>query len=82
MKGKLHSKYSNEQLVRNKQSLSVNVEDETDNEILEQPVASYLQPPKEIEVQITDEVVEAEIHGLMMQEDFVPFCFEAFQFIK
>ena len=24
----------------------------------------------------------AEIHDLMMQEDSVPFCFEAFQFIR
>ena len=26
--------------------------------------------------------MEVEIHDLMMQEDSVPFCFEAFQFIK
>ena len=99
MKGKLHSKYSNEQLVRNQQSLSFNVEDETDSEILEQVVneksspettdkiisdtkpslAPYLQPPNGMEGQITDGGVEAEIHDLMMQEDFVPFCFKAFQ---
>ena len=77
-KGRLHSKSSNEQPITNQQSLSVNVEDETDNKILEQPVASDLQPPNEIEGQITDEVVEDEIHDLMMQEDSIPFCFEAF----
>lgn len=41
-----------------------------------------LQPPNTIEGQIIDEGVAAEIHDLMMQEDSVPFCFEAFQFIK
>ena len=82
MKGKFHSKSSNDQPIRNQQSLSVNVDDETDNENLEQPIASDLQPPNEIEGQITDEVVEDEIHDLMMQEDSVPFCFEAFHFIK
>ena len=35
-----------------------------------------------MEGQITDEGVEVEIHNLMMQEDSVPFCFKAFQFIK
>ena len=44
----------------------------------EQPIASDLQPPNTIEGHITDEGVEAEIHDLMMQEDSVPFCFEAF----
>ena len=41
-----------------------------------------MQPPNEIEGQITDEGVEDEIHDLMMQEDSIPFCFEAFQFIR
>ena len=102
LKGKLHSKSSNEQPVGNQQSLSFNVEDETDSEILEQVVneksspgttdeiilhtkfslAPDLQPPNAIEGRITDEGVEAEIHDLMMQEDSVPFCFEAFQFIR
>ena len=68
LKGRLHSK-------------SFNVEDETDNKILEQPVASDLQPPNEIEGQIIDEGVAAEIPDLMMQEDSIPFCFQAFQFI-
>ena len=36
----------------------------------------------EDEGQITDEGVATEIHDLMMQEDSVPFCFEAFQFIR
>lgn len=36
----------------------------------------------EDEGQITDEGVVAEIHDLIMQEDFVTFCFEAFQFIR
>ena len=31
---------------------------------------------------VEDEGVVAEIHDLMMQEDYVPFCFEAFQFIR
>ena len=52
LKGRLHSK-------------SFNVEDETDNKILEQPVASDLQPPNELEGKITDEVVVDEIHDLM-----------------
>lgn len=82
LKGRLHSKSSNEQSIPNQQSLSVNVEDETDNKILEQPVASDLQPPNEIEGKITDEAVEDEIHDLMMQEDSIPFCFETFQFIR
>jgi len=69
LKGRLHSK-------------SFNVEDETDNKMLEQPVASDLQPPNEIEGQITDEGIAAEIHDVMMQEDSIPFCFEAFQFIR
>lgn len=63
-------------------SKSFNVEDETDNKILEQPVASDLQSPNEIVGQIIDEGVAAEIHDLMMQEDSIPFCFEAFQFIR
>ena len=78
----MHSKSSNEQPIRNQQSLSVDVEDETDNEILEQLVASDLQPSNAIEGQITDEGVVAEIYELMMQENSVPFCFEAFQFLK
>jgi len=82
LKGRLHSKSSNERPITNQQSLSVNVEDETDNKILEQPVASGLQPPNEIEGQITDEAVEDEIHDVMMQEDSIPFCFETFQFIR
>ena len=82
LKGRLHSKSSNEQPITIQQSLSVNVEDETDNKILEQPVASDLQPPNELEGQITDEGMAAEIHDLMMQEDSMPFCFEAFQFIR
>ena len=45
-------------------------------------LAPDLQPPNAMEGLITDEGVEAEIHNLLMQEDFVPFCFEAFQFIK
>ena len=45
-------------------------------------LAPDLQPPNGIEGQIADESVEDEIHDLMMQEDFVPFCFEAFQFIR
>ena len=49
LKGRLHNKSSNEQPITNQQSLSVNVEDERDNKILEQPVASDLQPPNEIE---------------------------------
>ena len=71
----MHSKSLNEQLVRNQQPLSFNVEDEIDNEILEQP-------PNEIEGQIIDEGVEDEIHDLMMQENSIPFCFEAFHFIR
>ena len=102
LKGKLHSKSSNEQLVGSQQFLSFNVEDETDSEIFEQVVnekpspemideiildtkpslAPDLQPPNTIEDQIIDEGVEAGIHDLMMQEDFVPFCFEEFQFIR
>jgi len=82
LKDRLHSKSSNEQPITNQQSLSVNVEDETDNKILGQPAASDLQPPNETEGQITDEVVEDEIHDLMMQEDSIPFCFETFQFIR
>ena len=45
-------------------------------------LAPYLQPPNGNEGQIADESMEAKIHDLMMQEDSVPFCFEAFQFIK
>ena len=100
--GKLHSKSSNEKLVGNQQSLSFNVEDETDGEILEQVInkksppemideiildikpslALDLQPRNTVEGQITDEGVAAEINDLMMQEDFVPFYFEAFHFIR
>lgn len=40
-----------------------------------------LQPPNTIQGQITDEGEAAEIHDLMMQEDSVPLCYEAFQFI-
>lgn len=45
-------------------------------------LAPDLQPPNTIEDQIVDEGMEAEIHDLMMKEDYVPFCFEAFQFIR
>ena len=55
LKGRLHSKSSNEQPITNQQSISVNVEDETDDKILEQPVTSDLQPPNEIVGQIIDE---------------------------
>ncbi len=98
MRGKLHSKYSNEKLVGNQQSLSFNVEDETDGEIFEQVVNKKsspemideiildiepdLQPPNTIQGQITDEGEAAEIHYLMMQEDSIPLCYEAFQFIR
>jgi len=61
LKGRLHSTSSNEKPITNQQSLSFNVEDES---------------------QIIDEVVEDEIHDVMMQEDSIPFCFEAFQFIR
>ena len=81
LNGRLHSKSSNEQPITNQQSLSVNVQDETSNQILGKPVASDLQPPNEIEGHIIDEGVEDEIHDLM-QEDSIPFCFEAFQFIR
>ena len=90
----MHSKSSNEQLVGSQPSLSFNVEYETDSEILEQVVIDEiildtkpsltldLQPPNVIEDQIVDEGMESEIHDLMMQEDSVPFCFKAFQFIR
>lgn len=41
-----------------------------------------LQPPHTIQGQITDEGEVAEIHDLMMQEDYVPLCYEEFQFIR
>ena len=82
LKGRLHGKSSNGQPITNQQSLSVDVEDETNNNILEQPVALDLQPPNEIEGQIIDEAVEDEKHDLMIPEDSIPFCFEAFQFIR
>ena len=49
-----------------------------------QPVGNqqYLGFNVEDEGQITDEGVAVEIHDLMMQEDFVPFCFEEFQFMR
>lgn len=98
LRGKLHSKYSNERLVGNRKSLSFNVEDETDGEIFEQVVNKKssperidevildtepdLQPLNTIQGQITDEGEVAEIHDLMMQEDFVPLCYEAFELIR
>ena len=44
--------------------------------------APDLQPPNAIEGQIIDEGLEAETYDLMMQEDSLPLCFEAFQFVK
>jgi len=98
LQGKLHSKSSNEKFVGNQQFLSFKVEDETDGEIFEQIVNKKsspemideiildteldLQPPHTIKGQITDEGEAVEIHDLMMQEDSVPFCYEAFQFIR
>jgi len=92
--GKLNSKYANDKLVGNQQSLSFNVEGETNGEIFEQVVNKKsspemideiildtepdLQPPNTIQGQITDEGEAAEIHNLMMQENYVPLCYEAF----
>ena len=92
----------NFRVIGNQQSLSFDVEVETDSEIFEQvaneksspemtgeiisdtkpSLAPDLQPPNTIEGEIIDERLEAETYDLMMQEDSVPFCFEAFQFIK
>ena len=98
LRGKLHSKSANEKLVGNQQSLNFNVEDETDGEIFEQVVNKKsspkmideiildtepnVQPPNTIQGLITDEGEAAKIHDLMMQEDSVPSCYEAFQFIR
>ena len=95
---KLHGKSSNEKFVGNQQSLSFKVEDETNGEIFEHIVNKNsspemideiildtepdLQPPHTIQGQITDEGEATEIHDSMMQEDFVPLCYEAFQFIR
>jgi len=66
LKGRLRSKSSNEQPITNQQSLSVIVEDETDNKILEHPVASDLQPPNAIGCQVADEGMEADRESLIL----------------
>ena len=45
-------------------------------------LAPDLQPPNTIEGQITDKGLEAETYDRMMQDDSVPLCFEAFQFLN
>ena len=49
---------------------------------IEASLALDLQPPSSIEFQITYEGLEAETYDQMMQDDFVPLCFETFQFLK
>ena len=41
-----------------------------------------LQPPNTIQGPITNEGEAAKMHDLMMQEDFVPLRYEAFQFLR
>ena len=47
---------------------------------IESSLSLDLQPPSSIEFQIADEGFEVETRDQMMQDDYVPLCFEAFQF--
>ena len=49
---------------------------------VESSLALDLQPPDSIEFQIANEGLEVETYDQMMQDDFVPLCFESFQFLK
>lgn len=49
---------------------------------VESSLALDLQPPSSIEFQNADDGLEAETCDQMMQDDYVPLCFEEFQFLK
>lgn len=49
---------------------------------IESSLAPDLQPQNSIECQVADEGLEIETYDQTMQDDSVPLCFEAFQFLK
>jgi len=69
--------------IRNQPSISFDLDHLEGNEILVQYFSHLdLQPPNAIDCQVADEDSEARTYDQMMQDDFVPFCFEPFQFLK
>ena len=69
--------------IRNQLSTSFDLDHLESNENLVQDL-SYpeLQPPNAIDCQVADEDMEAGTYDQMIQEDFIPFCFESFQLLK
>lgn len=69
--------------IRNYQSLSFDVDNEEQNEILDKDSSDLdFQPPYAIECWVADEDLETQIYDQMMEENSLPLCFETFHLLK